>query len=96
MVQRCLNTLVVLHAKQKQGICIAFLVSSSSSTAKTLVEILRLGHFSETIRARAMKLWPCIHLDDCSSNLGVFLWSTDFVIFVEFLSLSHFLRNYKG
>ena len=35
----------------------------------TNVEILRLGHFSETKRARAMKLGSCIHLEELRSTL---------------------------
>ena len=56
--------------------------------------------FSEAVRARAMKLGSCIHLEKLRStlcsilNLDLLFYGS--LTFVEFLRLGHFLRNYKG
>ena len=69
-----------------------------------------LGHFLRdykgyrfvTIRATAMKLESCKHLDKCSSKLpsilsfDLYLRSLILQIFVEFLRLGHCLRDYMG
>ena len=56
--------------------------------------------FSVTIRARAMKLGLCIHLEELRSTLRSIL-SPDLLFYgsltsVEVLRLGHFLGNYKG
>ena len=54
---------------------------------------------SETIRARAMKLGSCIHLEEARSTLcSIFRRPTFYgsLTNVEFLRIGHFLRNYKA
>ena len=49
-----------------------------------------------------MKLGSCKHLDECNSRLpsvlsfDLFYGSLTLQIFVQFLHLGHFLRDYKG
>ena len=56
--------------------------------------------FLETIRARAMKLGSCIHLEELRSTLcSALRLDLPFhgsLTNVEFLRLGHFLGNYKG
>ena len=57
-------TRFVSPAKQKRDICITFPAASSSA-----LTFLCLGIFSETVRARVMKLGSCIHLEQLRSTL---------------------------
>ena len=62
---------MVSPGKQKRDICIAFPVLSSATVSAAFRRKLLTSFciFSETIRARAMKLGSCIHLEELKSTL---------------------------
>ena len=58
-----------IHLVVKVNSMFNFETTPTFHESLTNVEFLRLGHFSETIRARAMKLGSCIHLEEVRSTL---------------------------
>ena len=58
------------------------------------VNFLCLGHFLRTIRARAIKLWSCIHLEELRSTLCSVL-RLDLLFTVHRLLSSFALRSFS-